>query len=118
MGHSVNMLPVNWDVLRDATDNDKAAMKEIILIYLRTGVENVKELRSAVQREDPAQVASLAHRFLGSSRFLGATKIGIPLAALMKMGRTRRLSPSAAHLVDRTEKELVRIDHYVKTSHE
>jgi len=111
-------LPVDWDILRDATDNDQAAMKEIVSIYLRTGVENVRELRSAVKREDPAQVAALAHRFLGSSRFLGAKEIEIPLAALMKMGRTRRLSPLATHLVDRTEKEFVRIDHYVKTYHE
>ena len=118
MGPSANTLPVNWTVLQEATDNDKAAMKEVVLIYLKQGMKNVNELRSAVLRNYAEQVEVLAHRFLGSSRFVGATGIGIPLAALVKMGRSRRLTPSASQLVDQAEKEFIRIEHYLKAPHE
>jgi HPt (histidine-containing phosphotransfer) domain-containing protein len=112
------MLPANWDILRAATDNDEDAMKEVVSVYLHQGIKNVKELRSAVQREDPEEVAALAHRFLGSSRFLGAEDISVPLAALVTMGRSHHLNSTAHALVDQTEKEFVRLDHYLKTSHE
>ena len=109
---------IDWNILRGATDGDETAMKEVVALYLRLGPKNLKELRSAVVRKDPTQVAALAHRFLGSSRFIGATEMGTPLAALVKMGRSRRLSSAAAGLVDRTEEEFVRIDQYLKLPHE
>lgn len=115
MGRSINTQPVDWSVLRAATDNDKSAMKEVVSVYLHQGFKSVKESRTAIQREDPDEVAALAHRFLGSSRFVGATEIGIPLEALVKMGRSRRLSATAVQLLDRTEKEFVRLGHYLKT---
>ena len=110
-------LPVDWDVLRAATDNDKTAMKEVVSIYLNQGLKSVKELRGAIERENPEQVAALAHRFLGSCRFVGAMEIVIPLTALMKMGQSRRLSPKAVGLMNRTEKDFARLDHYLKTTH-
>ena len=79
------------------------------------GIQSVKELRSAVERKDPDGVAALAHRFLGSSRFVGATEIGIPLEALVKMGRSHRLSAMAATLLDRTEEEFDRLGRCLKT---
>jgi HPt (histidine-containing phosphotransfer) domain-containing protein len=117
MGHSAVTNPVDWNVLRAATDNDKAALKEVVSIYLHQGVKNVKALRSAVQRQDPDEVAMLAHKFLGSSRFFGATEIGKPLAILMKMGRSHQLSPNAAELVELTEKEFSRIKQFVMVPH-
>lgn len=115
MGHAVTTHPVDWNVLRAATDNDKAAMKEVVSVYLHQGMKSVAELRSAVDRKDPDEVAALAHRFLGSSRFVGATEIGAPLEALVKMGRSHRLSAAAAQLLDRTEKEFERLGHCLKT---
>ena len=117
MGYTAKSSPVNWTLLRAVTDNDKQAIKEVVLIYLRQGARNVKALRSAVRRDDLRQVAVLAHRFLGSSRFFGATAIGKPLAALLKMSRSQRLSPKAAALVERTEKEFVRISQFLKAPH-
>jgi len=110
--------PVDWNVLRAATDNDKGAMKEVISIYLHEGVKKVKALRSAVEGQDPDQIVMLAHQFLGSSRFVGATEIGKPLSALVKMGRSHQLNSTAAQLVNRTEKEFVRIDHFLTAPHE
>jgi len=118
MGQTVSTLPVDREVLSAATDGDKAATKEIVSIYLLQGVKSVKELRSAVKRDDSQQVAALAHRFLGSSRFFGAKDIGKPLEALLKMGRSKRLSAKAAGLVDLTEKEFLRIDRFFKNLHE
>jgi HPt (histidine-containing phosphotransfer) domain-containing protein len=111
-------LPIDWKILRTATDGDEAVIKEIISIYLREGPKNVKELRSAVASADTKQVAALAHRFLGSSRFFGATEIGKPLTALLKMARARRLSAKAAEYVNRAEKEFVRIHEFLKGPHD
>ena len=118
MGPLVKSLPVDRDVLLAATDGNEDVIKEIVSIYLRQGIKSVKKLRSAVKRDDPEQVAALAHRFWGSSRFFGADDIGKPLAALLKMGRSRHLSSKAPGLVDRTEQEFVRIDQFFKDRHE
>jgi len=107
-------IPVDWKVLNAATDGDDGEMKELAAIYLEEGAKNVKKLRSAVRHEEPVQVAEIAHRFLGSSRFFGAKGIGVPLTALLKMSRSRHLGHEAAHLVNRTEKEFNRIDQYFK----
>ncbi len=110
--------PVDWKIFRAATDGDQAAMKELAAIYLQQGVKTVKKLRSAVEHEKPEEVVEAAHRFLGSSRFFGATEIGKPLAALLKRGRSRRLGPASERLVDQTEKEFVRINQFFKALRE
>ena len=108
---------IDWEILRNATDGDNAAIKEVIAIYLLQGPKNVKALRAAVARDDFAQVAMLAHKFLGSSRFFGATEIDKPLTALLKMGRLRRLSSKASTHVDHTEQEFDRISEFLKGPH-
>ena len=107
-------VPINWKILREATDNDKEAMEELVSIYLRQGLQKVKELRVAVQERDSWQVTIHSHQFLGSSRFFGATQIVKPLASLMKMGRSGRIGSTATRLVDQTEKELNRIGQFFK----
>jgi len=110
--------PIDWSVLRAAADNDKGTMKEVVSIYRHQGGKNVIELRAAVQSKDPEKVATLAHRFLGSSRIIGAGVIGKHLAALQKMGQSFCLGSKAARLMDQTEKEFIRINHYLKSPHE
>ncbi len=110
-----NRVPINWQVLSDAAEGDAAAMKELAAIYLHQGVKTLRKLRSAVQNIKPGKVVDAAHRFLGSSRFFGATEIGKPLAALVKKGRSGRLGPTAVQLVDQTEKEFVRIKQFFKS---
>jgi len=110
-----NAIPIDWNILRAATDGDEAAIQELSAIYLQQGIKRLKKLRSAVLRKDSEQVTEVAHAFLGSSRFFGASGIGKPLAALLKMGRAQRLGPTAAQLMDRTEKEFARIDYFFKT---
>jgi HPt (histidine-containing phosphotransfer) domain-containing protein len=111
-------IPINLKTLHEATDSDEAVMKELVVIYLDQGGKTIKKLRSAVQHEDPEKVMKVAHRFLGSSRFFGATAIGKPLAALQDMSRSGRLGPTAVKLVDRTEKEFIRIGDYFNALHE
>ena len=111
-------LPVDWKILRAATDDDETAMKELVTIYLYQGSKNVKKLRAAVEQKDPKQVTAVAHGFLGSSRFFGATQIVKPLAALVTLSRAHRLGPAAAQLVDQTAKEFVRINQFFKAPHQ
>jgi HPt (histidine-containing phosphotransfer) domain-containing protein len=112
---TAHALPVDWKILRAATDGDEAEMQELVSIYLRQGSKNLQKLRAAVEQENSQQVAELAHGFLGSSRFFGATQIVKPLTALLKLGRADSLGSAAAELVDQTEQEFVRIDQFFKT---
>ena len=107
-------IPIDWDVLNAATDGDSTAIKELVNLYLNQGSENIRALRAAIQSGKTALVADLAHRFLGSSRFFGATAIGKPLGALMQLGRSHQLGSPAIQHIDDAEREFGRIEEFFK----
>lgn len=80
---------VDVAVLRGLVGDDADIVRELLVDYLASTRQLVKELRVAFTAGDASRVAAIAHRFKSSSRSVGALGLGDLCAELENAGRTQ-----------------------------
>jgi PAS domain S-box-containing protein len=83
---------LNIDQLRDATDNEPAAMRRLVGIYLAQTAPMLDELGAAIQTRLSGDVARLAHKLVGSNLSCGVQAFTQPLRELERLGKEGDLS--------------------------
>lgn len=91
---------INFDSLREVTDDDAAMMSQIVNLYLQQTEKQLNDLGNAVTSKNAGEIYQIAHKCLGSSATCGISAMVAPLAALEKMGREEELTNAKDALLD------------------
>ena len=83
---------LDTDHLRDATDNEPAAMRRLVGMYLTQAASMLDELATAIQTKSGGDVARLAHKLVGSGLSCGVQAFTQPLRELERLGNGGDLS--------------------------
>lgn len=84
-------------------------LKEALQVYCEQNRILLKQLRTALDRENMGEVMQLAHTIKGSSSSVGAKAMELLAQSLEEAGEQVAL-PSAAHMVTALENETVRTE--------
>ncbi len=95
---------VDFEQLRDITDNDPERMEHFVGIYLAQTIVMLDGLKEAILTRSAPEVANLAHKIVGSSMSIGVEVLTLPLRALEKAGQSGDLSGAMPLLDDIREK--------------
>ena len=71
-------------VLKDLVGDDSAILRELLLSYQQSAVQQAAEMREAFNRRDAKQVGAIAHKLKSGSRSVGAIPLGELCAELEK----------------------------------
>jgi two-component system sensor histidine kinase/response regulator len=69
--------PVDWQALLDATDQDEQLARELAILYIDSGEENLHSILSALQEGDYGRIGVTAHALKGASANLHAVAANI-----------------------------------------
>ncbi len=95
---------VDIERLRDVTDDDPVRMQRLIELYLTQTAPSLDQLEAAIRANSGANVASLAHKIIGSSVSCGVVAFTTPLRQLERLGHAGDLSGASALLQEIQEK--------------
>ncbi|WP_052877998.1 PAS domain-containing hybrid sensor histidine kinase/response regulator [Chromobacterium subtsugae] len=84
-------LPVDRSVLEVYSNGELSVELEILREFQTGNLEDVAELRAALQAEDADRVGFSAHRIKGASRMVGANEMGAAAEAVEKAGKAHDL---------------------------
>ena len=93
-------VPVDMARLLEMVDDDAAALRELVNLYLSESAELMGSLRSAVQAGSAEQVEWAAHKLGGSSATCGMIGIVAPLRELERSGRAGHSSQNEPLLLE------------------
>jgi two-component system, sensor histidine kinase and response regulator len=105
-GHPSQDLPVDWDRLMIATDNDGELARELAVLFIDSGANTMQEIIVALESRDYMHLGNKAHEIKGASANLQATATHAAaerLEAAARNGDTDQVSELAHKL--RTELE-------------
>ncbi|MEO6921934.1 MAG: response regulator, partial [Collimonas sp.] len=95
---------VDFELLRDIADDDPERMEHLVGLYLAQTIFMLDGLKEAILTKSATEVASLAHKIVGSSMSIGVEVLTLPLRALEKAGQSGDLSGAMSLLDDLREK--------------
>ncbi|MDQ3199078.1 MAG: response regulator [Verrucomicrobiota bacterium] len=95
---------VDFDHLRDITDDDPERMEQLVQLYLSQTILMLDGLKEAILTNAAASVASLAHKIVGSSVSCGVEVLIQPLRALERAGQAGDLSEAMVLFEELKEK--------------
>jgi PAS domain S-box-containing protein len=106
--HSAAALLVDFDRLRNVTDDDPQRIRRLVNIYLTQAVPLLDELRVAIETNSGPVVAEAAHKLVGSSISCGVQAFTEPLRKLERLGQTGDLAGARA-LLDNVRQTFPRV---------
>jgi PAS domain S-box-containing protein len=83
---------VDTDRLREVTDDEPEQMQRLIDLYLNQTVPMLDGLNEAIRTNSSADVASIAHKLVGSSVSCGVEAFTVSLRGLERLGQAGDLS--------------------------
>jgi response regulator RpfG family c-di-GMP phosphodiesterase len=83
---------VDTDRLREVTDDEPEQMQRLINLYLNQTVPMLDGLNEAIRTNSSADVASIAHKLVGSSVSCGVEAFTVSLRGLERLGQAGDLS--------------------------
>jgi|GEM_PF-973840 len=98
-------LVLDRERLRDSCGEDPAFLRDLIAEYLRNVNDRRTDLQSALDAEDAAQVRFATHTLKGSSRMLGADRLGRLFEEIEIQAYTGDLAP-VREMLDRVDPEI------------
>ncbi len=99
---------VNMDRLMEFTEGDPENLRELVSLYLNQTVQQLEQLRAAVQADQAQEVRRVAHSCAGASATCGVTRLVTMLRDLEVQGLQGRLT-SGAQLMEQITKEFARV---------
>jgi PAS domain S-box-containing protein len=87
---------VDFDRLREITDNEPARLRRLIGLYLTQSAPMLDDIDAAIQSNSSEETARLAHKLVGSSISCGVEAFTLPLRELEQLGRRGDLSQANA----------------------
>lgn len=78
---------LNLDSLKDVVGDDETMMRELLMQFLETTQQDIRQLQDAVAANNAKEVASFAHRIKGSCFVVGAAGLAELMAQLELSGR-------------------------------
>lgn len=81
---AVEMTLLDLKVLKDLVGDDDSILRELLLSYQQSAVQQAAEMREAFNRRDARQVGAIAHKLKSASRSVGAIPLGELCAELEK----------------------------------
>jgi len=106
-------IPIQMEILRDATGDDQKGMRYLSYIYLENSTKSFGKIADAIQTGDPKALQLAAHGCAGSSASFGAETLSDLLHELEKMGREASLTSAPLKLAE-CWKEFSRVVVYLK----
>jgi PAS domain S-box-containing protein len=89
---SPDVVLVDFDRLRDVTDDEPERMRHLIDLYFTQAAPVVESLSEAIRTNSGAEVARIAHKLVGSSTSCGVDAFTQPLRELERLGREGNLA--------------------------
>ncbi|MEO8439506.1 MAG: response regulator, partial [Spartobacteria bacterium] len=83
---------IDFGQLRDATDNDPGQMRQLLEMYEAQTIFMLDGLKEAILTNSGPEVATIAHKLVGSSLSCGVQAFTAPLRALERSGKADDLS--------------------------
>ncbi|CAN5813493.1 hypothetical protein BH23ACT11_BH23ACT11_01730 [soil metagenome] len=103
------------EVLRELQEDGKPdIVEELVSLALEGAANNIRDLKTAVAKDDAQAVYRLSHTLRGSSGNIGANRMSQICAALEESARSKDLV-NAQELLSRLEREFERVKHSLQT---
>lgn len=106
--------PINHEFLARTCDDDDAFARELVDAFLTATPAVLEQIRMGVLSADPTVVRAGAHTLKGSSRAIGADRVGEVAETLETRAREADLT-DAAELLGEAEARFAQVDAYART---
>jgi HPt (histidine-containing phosphotransfer) domain-containing protein len=101
------LVALDLSQLRSVTLNDRALMREVVGALVNDSARQVEHLRRAIERENAAEAARLAHGLMGACRNVGAVSLAAAFHSVERKavaGDLRRSPMSIERILEEVER--------------
>jgi CheY-like chemotaxis protein/HPt (histidine-containing phosphotransfer) domain-containing protein len=105
--------PVDLERLRELSDNDPVALRELVELYLTQTADQIGQIRAALEAGAAPQLRRVAHACVGSSATCGINCLVPLLRELERLGHEQQLAEARKCLPD-LEGEFARVNDLLK----
>jgi HPt (histidine-containing phosphotransfer) domain-containing protein len=101
------LVALDLSQLRSVTLNDRALMREVVGALVNDASRQIENLRRAIEHEDTAEAARLAHSLMGACRNVGAVSMAAAFHSVERKavaGDFHRSPTSIEHLLEEVER--------------
>ena len=109
--------PVDFERLREVSDDDAELVKELIELYFSQTREHLTELKAAVSENNFDIIYNIAHKIAGGSLTCGMNEIVPSIRELEQSGRNQT-ADNTENLFEQAQAAFQKMQEYLETNKE